>query len=187
MESLFESVNKTVRMIRNMPMRTRWHALISICVACVFYGIIVYPASIKLKNLTRESAILKKKVEIQTTLLPLYARLKTVSKLSDMDGLPQTQGKSMSKNEVQDIYAKLSESAQKNRILLVSARPQPNLKMGVANDMPVDIAVKGSFPDFRGFLLGAAALPGFDSISHLEITREDNREKLEARMWIIIE
>jgi len=187
MESLTNTAKQTVEMLRTLPMRARWHAAISVCLAFVFYTIIVYPATSKLGQQKRNVEALKKQIELQTKLMPVYTKLKTASKISIPAGLPQTPGKPMPKNEVQDIYSKLSDLARKNGLLLVSAIPQPNLKSGVVNFVPVDVVARGSFTSIREFLLHASALQGFDSISHLEIARGADHEKLNARIWIVVE
>ena len=93
----------------------------------------------------------------------------------------------MAKSEIQNIPSMLTALARQTRVLIVSASPQPNLKSGVANLVPVDLVATGRFPDFRVFLLSMATFPGFDSVSHLEITREAGRERLELRMWVVVE
>jgi hypothetical protein len=187
MLSASDMISRIEELVRNMPKRTRWHALASVCFAFVLYAIIVYPASVKLKRARGESEAIRRQMEVQTKLLPLYAKLKSLSQLDIPEELPQAQGTPITKNEVHSIHSRLAASAQRNGISLVSAIPQPNLKSGVVNLMPVDVVARGNFSDFRGFLLGASALPGFDSISHMEVTREVDREKLEARMWVIVE
>ena len=187
MDSVLEAVRKIKELMRNMPTRARWHALISVGIAFVFYGLIVYPALAKLENLKKESAALQEQIELQARSLPLYMRLATVNKLHVLETLSQTRDASMSKGEVQNIASKLAVLARENRIVVLSAIPQPNLKSGVANLVPVDIIIKGHFLDFRGFLTGVSALQGFRGISHLEITKDADRERLEARLWVVVE
>ncbi len=187
MQSASDAMKKIEEAVRAVPARARWYAAAFFCLVLILYATVVYPASARLKRLQGELNAIQRQMEIQTKLLPMYAKFNSLIQNGIPDGLPQTQGTSIKRNEVQSVPSLLKAVAQTNGVILVSIIPQPNLKSGVANFMPVDIVAKGSFSRFREFLLSASVIPGFDSISHMEIMREAGGEKLEARMWIVVE
>jgi len=150
----------------------------------VFGGIL--PAVKKLKDLDAAIAARKYDIEEQKAFAPFFKSLKLDSEKKESEILPLPPKGKLAQDKLGTLAVVFGTAAKTSGMTLVSATPHLNTLTGDAQFIPINIALRGEFINFRKFLI---QLGGVNYIQHIEeITIQEKAETREYKLkiWVAI-
>lgn len=129
----------------------------------------IYPQYKSLGQLEKEIKKIQTQIEEQEILYPVYRDLFKQIKPKEPGGVSMPQKAKLDRARTDRISSVLEEMAQQSNLKLVAVVPDVKSLSDRAGLLSVSTQLKGSFFDFRGFLLLLGRIPFLERIEEVRI------------------
>jgi len=158
--------------------------IISTVIIVAFILLIIYPTYRSLDKLDMQIVGVKKRIEKQKVLLPLYYELEKKSKAIVPDKLPLPERKKFSESDIKLIPSIFKNIATKSGTEILSVNPDVTTLTDKSDVILVNAATKGDFSGLRNFLIEIGKLPYLKGIERIEIQQKGMDKELKIKMWL---
>jgi Tfp pilus assembly protein PilO len=150
----------------------------------IFLGI--FPAKNSLANLDMRAAEVKYRIEEQKALAPFYKSLKERTDKQEMQFLPLPQKASLPHAKMSTIPAMFTDAAKKSGLTLLAALPQLSAVGGASRVLPMDIVLRGSFFNFRKFLIAIGGIPYVQHVEEISIQEVPGAREFKLKILVAV-
>lgn len=150
----------------------------------IFAGIL--PAAGELAELDRQAAAARLRLEEQRTLEPFYQTLKKGEAKKESEILPLPQRGKLPQAQIHTLPANFGMVARKSGMSLVSANLNLKALTGDAQFLSVNVVLRGSFADFRKFLIALGELPYLERIEEIAIQEKPDAREYRLILWVAV-
>lgn len=161
--------------------------IVPLVVVLLFFLFFIYPQFGAIDRQDRRYSDLKLEIEKQQILYPLYTQLVKKAELKQPEGLPTPKPARISRVDIGRLAQIVTQAAQGSNFEFEKVLPQVNSVTKDSGLLMVDLSVRGSFQDLRGFLLKLAELPYLEHIERLQIQRSASGDLIGLRLWLALE
>jgi hypothetical protein len=145
--------------------------LLGLAVLVVFFSVWVVPLQKSISSMDVKIAELKKQLEIEKRLMPLYIKLKSKSTvdLPNLYFVPEK--KELPRYQIEEVLPTFARIAEETDMAIVSIDPDI---IGLGNKpglMEIDVVIQGDFINFRNFLIEIARIPYLEQIGEIKVER----------------
>ena len=151
-----------------------------ICTGCilVFILFVIYPVQVSITNTNHEIDLVKRRIEEQEILYPVYKDLlKQIGKKIPKGIFADNSEKSV-QYDSSNITLLIQKIATDNNLEVVSIIYDIGSLIDDSGDMLIDVSASGAFHDFRNFLTGLDRILCLSSIKEIEIKESENSKNL---------
>jgi len=148
----------------------------------LFLLAIILPLYGSMTGLDREIGDVRRQVDEQKNLLPLYQALKAKGRNVAPSVLPTPDRGKLSRDLIGTVPAMFRRIGQNAGIESFSVSPDVNSLAGNSPFLLVRVAAQGDFQNFRRYLIGLGELPYLDRIEEIEIRQ--NPDIMEFRVTV---
>jgi Tfp pilus assembly protein PilO len=146
----------------------------------------IIPASRTLAELDTQTASVRYRLEEQKILVPYQQMLKDSGDKKDSGFLPMPDRGKLPQGQIDAIPLNLGNAAKTSGMSLVSAVPNLKAMTGDASSLPVNVVLRGSFADFRKFLIAIGGLPYVEHVEEIEIQGKPDAREYRLTLWVAI-
>jgi Tfp pilus assembly protein PilO len=146
----------------------------------------ILPASKTLAELDHQAAMAGFRLEEQKTLAPYQQMLKANEGKKGSDMLPMPERGKLPQAQINTIPLSLGNLAKTSGMSMVSAVPNLKAMTGDALLLPVNVVLRGSFADFRKFLIALGGLPYVEHIEEITIQEKPDAREYRLTLWVAI-
>lgn len=150
----------------------------------VFLGIL--PAKKSLENLDVRAAEVKYRIEEQKTLAPFYKSLKERTDKQELQFLPLPQKASLPNTKISTIPAMFGDAAKASGLSLLTASPLLSAVGGNTRVLPVNVTLRGSFFNFRKFLINVGGIPYVQHIEEISIQEVPGAREFKLKILVAV-
>jgi Tfp pilus assembly protein PilO len=161
--------------------------IVPLVVILLFFLFFIYPQFGAIEQQERRISELKLEIEKQQILYPLYQQLVKKAKLEKPEGLPAPKPAKISRTDIGQLAQIVTQAARGSNFEFEKVLPQVNSVTRAKGLLMVDLSVRGSFQDLRGFLLKMAELPYLEHIERIQIQRSASGDLIGLRLWLALE
>lgn len=150
-----------------------------------FFLIGIYPNMQSMDELTKETAMLTKKVQAQEILYPVYRQLikEVRQQVSSELTLPERTVLSQPDfNKINDLFFKLGQQCD---VVFLSAVPDAESYLEDIGHLTLHISFKGDYFNFRKLLLDLCMLPYLDVIEQMNIDTEASEKMILLKLRLL--
>ena len=161
---------------------------IGLCLIGVLIFILagILPASRTLAEMDRQTAAARYRFEEQKTIAPFYSILKEREGKKESEVLPLPERGRLPQAKINTLPLNLSNAARMSGMSLVSATPNLKSLVGDAQFMAVSVVLRGSFADFRKFLINLGGLPYVERIEEITIQEKPGAREYRLTLWVAV-
>lgn len=159
-------------------------AYLAICGICILAFIVVgiYPNHIAMAQIDEEISSLRKKIQSQKLLHPVYMKLIRQMQQKPPEGLPLPEKKNIDKGDIDNLNDKFFAIAQSSGAKFESASPDPSSYMEETNRLTMNVVFSGDFFKLRSLLMNISQQPYLNKIDHLELTTVGDRKQIRLKL-----
>lgn len=150
----------------------------------IFAGLL--PASGRLAEMDAQIASAKLRLEEQKALEPYYQTLKKSEGKKESEILPLSERGKLPQAKINTLPANFGTAARMSGMSLVSATLNLKALTGDAQFLSVNIVLKGSFADFRKFLIALGGLPYVERIEEITIQEKPDAREYRLTLWVAV-
>ena len=144
-----------------------------------------YPSQMSIRKLGSEITEAKGRLEKQKLLFPIYSELLAKTRLKAVSEAPVPRD-GLAQGQVDHIAEILREVAKKSNIETISVIPDPTSLAGGSNLLIVNVAARGDFFAFRGFLLDLRNLSYVNSLDEVRVQDVSGYKEYNLKMKIAL-
>ena len=161
--------------------------IVPLVVILLFFLFFIYPQFGAIEKQESRIDELKLEIEKQQILYPLYLQLVKKAEMKRPEGLPAPKVARISRADIGQLAQIVTLAAQGSNFEFEKVLPQVNSVTKATGLLMVDLSVRGSFQDLRGFMLKMAELPYLEHIERLRIQRSASGDLIGLRLWLALE
>jgi hypothetical protein len=158
------------------------YAIICLLGVVIFVMIAIYPNSAIMEGLEADIAELKKKVETQELLFPVYQRLIKEVTLKIPSELPlpeKSQGTQNDLGRINEIFSKLADDSD---VTFSSAVPDAVSYLEDTEHLTMNVNFIGDFFKLRKLLLNVCRLPSLGAIEEMRFETDQGEKRLSFKL-----
>jgi len=163
------------KMIRNM-------AIMAASLVAVG-AVMIYPNIKGLAQLEAESVTLRKQLEEQKMLMPVFAEMLNRTKGMKDNPLPMPERQPLSTDEIRSALGKLRQRAEGMNLEVTDIVPGIRGFVENAQRVVVDISLTGDLSSFKSYLLSLNADPFIDIIQSIQVVSQTDRSQFRLTVW----
>ncbi|MFH1980890.1 MAG: hypothetical protein ABIL58_03515 [Pseudomonadota bacterium] len=164
------------KMIRNMVIIAASLVLIG--------GIMIYPNFKGLNALEEEAVVLRKQLEEQKMLMPVFSEMVKRSKSARKSPLPFPERRPLTTDDIRAALIDMKQRAEEMHLEVTDIVPGIRGFVENAQRVVVNISLLGDLKDFKSFLLSVSAEPYVDAIQTIQIVAQTDRSQFRLTLWI---
>ncbi|MFC1488430.1 hypothetical protein ACFL6B_01140 [Thermodesulfobacteriota bacterium] len=170
--------------IPKLPPKSITYLLICGGMLLAFILLAVYPNHKELGGMDMEIQKINAKIDEQKIFYPVFQELLKRSRIKEPTSLALPKNEKLSRADTERILSIFQEIAEKSNLKVKSVSPDVQALIDNSEHLMVDVAMTGTFFDFRNFFLQLGELPYLKHIERFQIrTGEDVRE-INLRIWL---
>ena len=147
----------------------------------------IYPQHKSLGQLEKEIKKIQTQIEEQEILYPVYKNLLKQIRPKEHGGVSMPQKAKLESHRTDRISLALEEMAQKSNLKLVAVVPDVKSLSDGAGLLSVSTQLKGSFFDFRDFLLCLGRIPFLEHIEEVRIKAVEGSREFGVITWFSVQ
>ena len=151
-----------------------------------FIGVGIYSSKKFAEMKDREIKAIWCQIEGQKLVLPVYQELLKKMRVKSPEILPFPDKIGLPKDKIEEIPAIFEETAKKCNLEPVSIIPDVMSLDRTSGLLLVNTFVKGSFFDFRKFLLNLGAISYLEHIEKIDIKRTIEGKEFRLKIWVAL-
>jgi hypothetical protein len=161
-----------LRTVRLIPKKTLVIQLSWLGALVIFILVVILPLQGFKSDLEKDGRDIQLRIEEQSSLLPIYQALKTKGQATSATVLPTPERAKLSRSMVGRVPSTIKGIAGRASMEAVSILPDIASLTSQSDDLLMHAVIRGSFMNFRQFLIGVSALPYLERIETIEIHQD---------------
>ncbi len=148
----------------------------------------IYPDQRELAQENRNIYEQRLRIEKQKNLFPFYEGLtEEIKKLRKFKALvpdPPVKKISLNPDDIEKGLMDIRNAAERNRLETESIEPDMASMNRMADQVQVNVRLRGNFMDFRNFMLRLMRLEYLDAIDDIQISSDETSENIRLKIWL---
>ncbi|OIP88064.1 MAG: hypothetical protein CO013_06365 [Syntrophobacterales bacterium CG_4_8_14_3_um_filter_58_8] len=174
------------RLDRGIPQQSIVYLGLCLIGVLIFILAGIIPAWRTLAEMETQIATASYRLEEQKALAPFYPILIERQGKKESEVLPLPEKDRLPQAKINTLPLNLSNAARMSGMSLVSATLNLKAMVGDAQFMPVSVVLRGSFADFRRFLINLGGLPYVERIEEITIQEKPGAKEYRLTLWVAI-
>ena len=150
----------------------------------VFVILIIIPSQRASAQLDEDIVNLKRRIEEQRILRPVFDSLLKKAKKKNTTGLPATKSAKLARGDINKVSARLQDMARKHELELQEIRTDVDNLAGKSGYLVMRLNLKGDFLKFRDFLVDLGTIEALEHIGELEIRAVEGSREFKLKIWL---
>lgn len=150
----------------------------------IFAGIV--PAARTLAKMDAQVASARFRLDEQKALEPFYRTLKKSEGKKESEILPFPERRKLPQAKIDTLPLNIGNAARTSGVSLISATLNLKALTGDAQFLSVNVVLRGSFADFRKFLITLGGLPYVERIEEIAIQEKPDAREYRLTLWVAI-
>jgi len=146
----------------------------------------IYPQHKSLGQLDKEIKKIENQIEEQEIAYPIYKDLLKQAKLKEHGGVSLPEKAKLERDKIDGVLSLLEEIAKQSNMELVSVVPDVRSLTDGSGVFSVSTQLKGSFFDFRNFLLRLGKIPFLELIQEIRIKAVEGGKEFGLTTWFAL-
>ncbi len=163
------------KMIRNMAIMAA--SLIAVG------AVMIYPNIKGLAALEAESVTLRKQLEEQKMLMPVFAEMRKRSMGLKDNPLPMPERQPLTTDEIRSALITLRQRAEGMNLEVTDIVPGMRGFVENAQRVVVDVSLTGDLNNFKSYLMSLTADPFIDIIQTIQVVSQTDRSQFRLTLW----
>lgn len=172
--------------IGKIPGRSVVYLVLCVVVLVIFYVAGLYPHQRSLDAIDAKTDQVTSLIEKQKTLLPLYEEMVKRGEDKTRGSLPVPDREAIPRGDIDAVSRLFEGVAGESGMQVVSVRPDVLALTEGSDGMMVTVHLRGTFLDFRRFLVGVGGNPSLRRVEEIEIRQESGRKEYSLTVRIAI-
>lgn len=170
--------------ISKLPPKSITYLLICGGVILAFILLAIYPYYKALGGMDMEIRKINVKIDEQKILYPVFQELLKRSRIKEPTRLTLPEKEILSRADTGRILSIFQEIAERSNLEIKSVQPDVDALIDNSEHLMVDVAMRGTFFDFRNFFLQLGELPYLKHIERFQIKTEEDVREINLRIWL---
>jgi Tfp pilus assembly protein PilO len=166
-----------------IPKKTIRNMMIMAASLLAIGGVMIYPNVKGLANLEKEAVELRKKLEEQKMLMPVFAEMVKRSKGTQKKPLDIPERKPLTTDEIRTALIDMKARAESMDLEVTDIAPGIRGFVENAQRVVVDMSLIGDLADFKAFLLAVSAEPFIDIVQSIQVISQTDRSLFRLTLW----
>jgi len=144
-----------------------------------------FSVSPKIKRVDAQIAAASHRLAVMKDLSPSYTRLlKMYQEQSEIETIPYDPAKALAEHDISSFGQMVDRLASDSGMIFVAATPSPESLKGEDRTIMVDLAVRGTFENFRGFLIKILQVPSLAYVQGVQIRTIPEDKEYTLQLWV---
>jgi len=166
--------------------RSVMYLVLCVVILVIFYFVALYPYQRSLNAIDAKTAQVRNLIGKQKTLLPLYEEMVKRGEGKIRGTLPVPDIEAISRGDIETVSPLFKKMADESGMQIVSIRPDVLSLTEASDDMLVTIHLRGSFSDFRSFLVWVGGEPSLRRVEEIEIRQENGHKEFSLTLRLAL-
>jgi len=161
--------------------------VVCLCGLVGFAMLSVFPSYRALSAVDKEIADLRKEIEAQKVLYPLFQNLQAFAQREPPSQLPYPKPERLSREEAGNVSMLLQRLARESEFTVVRIMPDMVSFSGESDYLKINAVLRGDFANIRPLLIRLGELPYFAYLQTLELRTAEDEKEVHLRLWLMRE
>ena len=171
----------------NIPKQIIPYLVICTGVILGFILLAIYPYQRHLAGLDTDIETLETQIEEQAVRNPIYKNLMRQISLTERGTLPNPKKGTLESHRVAELSSVFGEKAENSNLDLINVVPDVTSLVEAREHLSVTALLKGSFFDFRNFLIQINEIPYLKHIEEIQIQPQAGAREMRVKVWLALD
>jgi len=171
----------------SLPPRTALYLLIGAGVLVLFVLLGVVPMQQKLQELDVQKEQTRYRIDEQGALHPIYTKMLNIAKAGGASAPKLPDRKGLGQQAVSELTDSLAQLIVKTGLEVQTVAPDPGSLGKGSKFLAVNIHIRGSMEQIRGFLGELAMMPSYQNLESLRLQPGSGTRDCTIRIWLAAE